>query len=129
MVGMSIGISPARHGSNHGVMVGEPGQLQVTSRLELVRRCTRGASTASHIRWREVVGEIVLSHHLKRLLENLPQLDGLVVGREKVMGGVLSPAPLNLIDFLLNLQRLQVVELGFVGLELRVELVLASFFL
>jgi hypothetical protein len=45
------------------------------------------------------------------------------------VGGILSPAPLDLIDFLLDLQRLEIVELGLVGLEFGVELVLASLFL
>jgi hypothetical protein len=45
------------------------------------------------------------------------------------VGGILSPAPLDLVDLLLDLQRLEVVELGFVGLEFGVELVLASLFL
>jgi len=45
------------------------------------------------------------------------------------MGGILAPAPLNLVDFLLNFKRLQVVELRLMGLEFRMELVLASLFL
>lgn len=45
------------------------------------------------------------------------------------MGGILSFAPLDLIDLLLDLQRLEVIELWFVRLKLGVELVLASLFL
>ena len=45
------------------------------------------------------------------------------------MCSVLSLAPLDLIDLLLDLQRLEVVELWFVRLELGVELVFASLFL
>ena len=45
------------------------------------------------------------------------------------MCGVLSFAPLDLVDLLLDLQGLEVVELGLVRLELGVELVLASLFL
>ena len=45
------------------------------------------------------------------------------------MCSVLSLAPLDLIDLLLDLQRLEVVELWFVRLELGVELVLAILFL
>lgn len=41
------------------------------------------------------------------------------------MGRVLSTTPFNLVDFLFNFQRLQIVEFGFVGLEFGVELVLA----
>jgi hypothetical protein len=52
------------------------------------------------------VRQVVLGHNLQRLLEHLPQLDGLVVGGEEEMGGILSFAPLDLVDLLLNLQRL-----------------------
>ena len=45
------------------------------------------------------------------------------------MGRVLALAPLNLVDLLLDLQTLEVVKLWLMGLELCVELVLASFFL
>ena len=45
------------------------------------------------------------------------------------MCGVLPSAPLDLVDLLLNLERLEVVELWFVRLELGVELVLAGLFL
>lgn len=42
------------------------------------------------------------------------------------MGGVLAAAPPDAVDLLLNLERLEVVELGLVRLELGEELVLAS---
>jgi hypothetical protein len=45
------------------------------------------------------------------------------------MRGILSTAPLDLVDFFLDFERLQVVELGLMGLELGVELVFARFFL
>lgn len=45
------------------------------------------------------------------------------------MGGVLSAAPLDLVDLLFDLEGLEVVEFWLVGLELRMELVLAGFFL
>ena len=45
------------------------------------------------------------------------------------MGGVLPPAPLDLVDLFLYLERLEIIELGLVRLELGVELVLASLFL
>ena len=45
------------------------------------------------------------------------------------MRGVLSFAPLDLVDLLLNFERLKVVEFWFVRLELGVELVFAAFFL
>ena len=45
------------------------------------------------------------------------------------MGRVLPFAPLDLIDLLFDLQRLEVIELWLVGLKLGVKLVLASLFL
>lgn len=42
------------------------------------------------------------------------------------MGGILALAPPDLVDLFLNLERLEVVKLGFVRLELGVELVLAA---
>ena len=45
------------------------------------------------------------------------------------MGSILSSAPLDLVDLFLDLERFVVVELGLVGLELGVELVLAALFL
>lgn len=45
------------------------------------------------------------------------------------MGGVLSSAPLDLVDLFLYFEGLQVIELGFVRLEFGVKLVFTSFFL
>ena len=45
------------------------------------------------------------------------------------MRGILSPTPADLVDLLLDLERLEVVKLGLVRLELGVELVLAALLL
>lgn len=45
------------------------------------------------------------------------------------MGGILSSTPLDLVDLLFDFERLEVIELGLVRLELGVEFVLAGFFL
>lgn len=45
------------------------------------------------------------------------------------MGGILSSTPFDLVDLLFNLEGFEVVKFGFVGLELSVELVLASLLL
>ena len=45
------------------------------------------------------------------------------------MSSILFFTPSNLVDFLFNFQRLEVVKLGLMGLELCVELVLAALFL
>ena len=47
--------------------------------------------------------EVVLGDNLERLLKDFPQLDRLVVGGQQVVGSILSPAPLNLVDLLFNL--------------------------
>jgi hypothetical protein len=47
------------------------------------------------------------------------------IGAQQKVGMALALAPFDLVDLLLDFQRLQVVELGLVGLELGVELVLA----
>jgi len=51
--------------------------------------------------------------------------EGRTVGRQEEVGGVLALAPPDLVDLLLDLERLEVIELGLVRLELGVELVLA----
>ena len=63
------------------------------------------------------------------LAERVPELDGLVVGREKIVRGILASAPFDLVDLLFDFEGLQVVEFRLMRLELSVELVLASFFL
>lgn len=45
------------------------------------------------------------------------------------MRGILAATPLDLVDLLFYLKRLEVVELGFVGLKLGVEFVLARLLL
>lgn len=45
------------------------------------------------------------------------------------MGSILSAAPLDFVDLFFDFQRLQIVEFGFVGLELGVEFVFASLLL
>jgi hypothetical protein len=75
------------------------------------------------------VRQVVLGHHLERLLIDLPQLDCLVVGREQVVRGILALAPLDLVDLLLDLQRLEVVEFRLMRLEFGVKLVFAGLLL
>jgi hypothetical protein len=130
MVGVGVGISPPRYSRNYGVMMGESGQLQITGVAELrAGNRARCAASAAYICRSQVMREIVLGHNLERLLKDLPEFDGLIVCRQKIVRGILPPAPLNLVDLLLDLQRLEVIELGLVGLELGMELVFARFFL
>ena len=75
---------------------------------------------------RAVVREEVQVPRPRPPLCDLPQLDGLVVGGEEVEAGVRLPDPLYLVDLLLDLQGLQVVELGLVRLEGAVDVVVAE---
>jgi hypothetical protein len=45
------------------------------------------------------------------------------------VGGILTAAPFNLVDLLLDLQGLEIIELGLVRLKLGVKLVLAGLLL
>ena len=45
------------------------------------------------------------------------------------MGGILAFAPLDLVYLFLNFERFEVIEFGFMGLELGMEFVLACLFL
>lgn len=66
--------------------------------------------------------------HTKVPAEENRQQEQLTVRRKQEVRCVLTLAPPDLVDLLLNLERLEVVELGLVALELRVELVLAALF-
>jgi hypothetical protein len=77
----------------------------------------------------EVERKVVFGDDLERLVEDLPELDGLVVGGEEEVRGVLAAAPLDLVDFLFDFEGFEVVEFWFVRLEFGVEFVLAGFFL
>lgn len=72
---------------------------------------------------------VVLDDRLDAPLLDLPQLDRLVVGRQQQVGIVGPAAPGYPVDALVDLQRLEVVELGLVRLELGVEAVLAGLLL
>lgn len=45
------------------------------------------------------------------------------------MGGIGTSTPFDFVDLLFDLQTLQIVKLGFVGLKLGVEFVFTTFFL
>ena len=63
--------------------------------------------------------EVEVADALELLLEDFPELDGLVVGADEEsarVGALVAPA--QGVDLLLNLERLEVVKLGLVGLKL-----------
>lgn len=129
VIGVRVGISLPRYSGHYCVVVGQTRQLEVGGILDNTRQRPRPAAAAGDVPGGGLVGQVVLGHHLKGLLENLPQLDRLVVRREEVVGGILSSTPLDLVDLLFDFERLEVIELGLVRLELGVEFVLAGFFL
>lgn len=51
------------------------------------------------------------------------------VGGQQKVSGVLPFAPLDLVNLLLDLERLEIIKLGFMRLELRVKLVFAALLL
>lgn len=53
----------------------------------------------------------------------------LTICAEQEVSGILPSAPLDLVDLLFDLERLEVVELGLVRLELGMELVFTALFL
>lgn len=85
---VGVGVGTPRDGGHDGIMVCQTWKLEVVCRLEVgsgrqsSRSTTAGAEGVSR---RQIVRQIVLGHHLQRLLEDLPQLDRLVVRRQQVM--------------------------------------------
>ncbi len=75
------------------------------------------------------MGKVIFGDNLEGFFEDFPQFDGLIVGREKVVRGILPAAPFNLVDLFLDFEGFEVVEFGLVGLEFGVEFVLAGLFL
>ena len=73
VVGVCVGIRPPRDGGHHGIVVSQPGELQVTG---IAKLCAwdgaRGTTSAGYVCRRQVVGKVVLRHDLERLLEHLP---------------------------------------------------------
>lgn len=66
VVGVRICIRPAWHSGHDGIVVREPWQLQIRGVAELcMGRGARGPAGPGSIRRCEVVGKIVLSHHLE----------------------------------------------------------------
>jgi hypothetical protein len=80
VVGVGVGVGPPGHGGHHGIVVGQPGELEVTGIAEVgAGQRAGGSAAASYVGRGKVVREIVLGHHLEGLLKHLPELDGLVV--------------------------------------------------
>lgn len=131
VVGVGVGIGSTGNGGDDHVVMGQARKFEICGIAEVLGcgEGPRGATAAGNVGRRGFVREVVLCHHLERLLEHLPELDGLVVGGQEVVGGVLPTAPFDLVDLLLNLERLEIVKFGLVRLELGVELVLARLFL
>lgn len=94
-----------------------------------IRVPDRTASTSNPTARRQLVRQVVFRYNFQGLLKDFPELDCLVVCGQEIMRRILAATPLDLVDLLLNLKRLQVVKLGLVRLKLGMELVLASLLL
>lgn len=80
---VSVRISSSGDGGNNGVMVRKARQLQIRRVPELLG-CRESSKAAAATAYRTsgcyIMGKVVLSHHFKRLFENFPQLDRLIIG-------------------------------------------------
>lgn len=137
MKGVSVGELPPEAGLHHrvdGDVLRQPQRA-----LQLVGGGGRGAAgkvdvqrvvritAAANDAAAAAIGELQLLLHLPVLLRELPQFDGLVIGGQHEVGGILARVqPADLVDLLLNLQTLQVVELRLVRLKGTVEVVLVG---
>lgn len=72
---------------------------------------------------------VVLDDGMDIPLLHLPQLDRLVVGGQQHVSIIDSVTPCNLVDLLIDIEALEVVEFGFMRLELGEESILATLFL
>lgn len=80
MVGVGIGIGPSGNGGDNGIVMRQARELQVGSILELgCRRRAGSSSSTGGVGGGYIMGEVVLSNNLERLLEDLPEFDCLVV--------------------------------------------------
>lgn len=126
MVRVGVGICPPRDSGDDSVMVCQARKFEVRSVLELgCRSWARGTAASGNICRRDIVGEVVFGDYFQGLLKDFPKLDSFVVRRQQIVRGILSSAPLDLVDLFFYLERLEVVKFGLVRLKFRVKLVLA----
>ena len=98
VIGMGVGVGSTRNGGDNGIMMRHAGELQRGGILEREARWSRRTTSACDIRGCQVAAQVILRNHLERLIKHLPQLDGLVVCREEIMGRILPSAPFDLVD-------------------------------
>lgn len=106
MVRMGICVSPSGNRSNNRIMVRQPRKSQCGGVIENRGWLLEMVSDTSNRSSGTIVREVVFSYNLERLLKDLPKLDRLVICGQKEMGGVLSLAPFDLVDFFFNFERL-----------------------
>lgn len=106
VIRVGIGICASRDSSNYRIMVCEARELQVGCVPEALSCCerSRGTAAATGIAWGKVLRQVVLRNNFQGLFENLPEFDGLVIGRQQVVRGVLATTPFDFVYLLLNLQ-------------------------
>lgn len=78
---MGIRVCTTRNGGDDSIVVGETGQLEIRGISEMAwRERASRATTTCNVPWGNIMGEVVLSYNLERLLKDFPQLDGFVIG-------------------------------------------------
>lgn len=117
-------------GGDHVLLVVRHGQtvdqVRVQVREHLVQRRDPPALHGFKLRHPHFFG-ILLHRLLNVLVGHLPLLDGLVIGRQQVHIFALRPQPLNLVQLLLYISRLQIVKLPHMRLQFCQILVLPEF--
>jgi hypothetical protein len=103
MIRVGVGIRSPWDGGNDGIMVCQARHLESSSILEGSPRCPGKATTTHGTSRSHLIRQVVLSHHLERLVEYLPKLYGLVVCGEEEVGCILSSTPFYLVDLLFDL--------------------------
>lgn len=128
VISVCVCICSSRHSSYDSIMVGHSGEFEFRGILESI--CWSWSTTsAGWIGRGQFMGEIVLGHDFEGLFKDLPEFDGFVICGKEIMRGILSPAPLDLVDLFFDFEGFEVIEFGFVRLKLGMELVFAGLFL
>jgi hypothetical protein len=72
VIGMGVGVGASGHGGDDGVMVGHAWEFQGGRILEWQAGWSRGTAATDGAGRSEVMGEIIFSNYLKRLIKHLP---------------------------------------------------------
>ncbi len=77
VVGVGVSIGPAGNGSHDSIVVRKARELEVAGTVEMhLRHGPRAPPPPAKAGRREIMGQVVLRHHLERLLKHFPELYG-----------------------------------------------------